>query len=156
MADDLSDCELLDLLDELDFSARYYTFCDRYRAPAGDPGLTRADHTAALSASGLEFSYQSREKFFRHREQAARGLLTFNLAFGRSSLEGILTVAVGDNVLGGPFHSLASELATRKDPGFTREPAYPRMPFHDRESLAQAVTFAAGLYGELVKLLGAR
>ncbi|MBI4940025.1 MAG: hypothetical protein HY830_04695 [Actinobacteria bacterium] len=156
MAAALSDSELLDLLDEIDFSARYYTFCDRDRALASDPGLTRADHAAALSASGLEFGYRSREKFFRHREHTARGQVTFNLAFGRSSLEGILTVAVGDDVLGGPFHSMAAELATRKDSGFTREPAYPRMPFHDRESLSQAVTFAAGLYGELVKLLGVR
>lgn len=138
----MTESELLERLAELDFSERYYAYCDAHTR--ADSEIPRAEQEQALAATGLDFRYDAREKFFAHREETEHGPLAFHLAFSRSSLEAIVALGPRGQVVGGPYHLLAAKLAPS-----SRDPAYPRLPFHDSATLAEAVAFATTLFREL-------
>jgi hypothetical protein len=141
--------ELLDVLEAIDFDRSYYGFYEsiRDRSQKRWEGARREDFEAVLSRTGLEFSYDKKERFFAYREKRDSMTLGLNVAFRYGEAEFILVARIDGEEIGGPFPMLAYHIGRRRDPSFQPSPSRPRLPFSDRENLEDVVRFGVELYG---------
>lgn len=140
---------LLALVADTDFAERYYGYHAQHRARGRFEGYTEDDIMTALSATGLDFTYNPREKFYAVREQQPVGTIGLNVAFPQSTAEFILVLQVDAQHIGGPFARLANEAARARDPQATFDPPYPKLPFSNSAELAEVTRFGVGLYRDL-------
>lgn len=140
---------LLQLLAGIDFGRRYYAYYESARARGKLAGYTDEDLQEALSATPLSFTYNRRERFYRHAEPPTGGLtVALNVAFRASAAEFILDLRTPAGRYGGPFKGLANRLERRRDPAFAPSPPYPDLPFSTAAELRDVLAFGTGLYVE--------
>jgi hypothetical protein len=137
---------LLQLLAGMDFAERYYGYFERTRGRGAMPSYSREDLAAALAATGLEFRYHSKERFFSYREEGKTCTVGLNAAFPDSKVELILTLDTADGDIGGTFAELAADVRQARDPGFEYSPPYPKLPFSNATELGEAVQLGVSLF----------
>lgn len=144
---------LVRLLTRIDFGGRYYDFCDRHAGAHPDPRLSHADHEKAISATGLDFKYDKRERFFGHRESIKGTTLYLNISLAHPDVELILAFDTPVGRVGGTFQGLAAAAEALSRPGCQHQPPYPRLPFRTFDDLHDALQFGVGLYNEVRALI---
>lgn len=138
---------LAELLSDMDFSDRYYTQCDTRPLTASTYVLSPEEQRRLIASTGLEFAYDSRERFFGHREEAPPHRIRLNIIFGERYVEPVLAFSTGAGVIGGPFHVLARRTeAFVRGPELDRDPRYPRLRFISTDEAERQFAFAIELF----------
>lgn len=140
---------LAELLHGIDFSGRYYAQCDAHPLTASTFALPFAEQRRLVESTGLDFRYDSRERFFGHREAAPPHLIQLNVIFDDRYVEPGLSFRTGAGVIGGPYHVLAREVEhVAKGPHLDRDPRYPRLRFVTTEEAERQFAFGMALFRE--------
>jgi len=142
--------KLLELLSEIDFGKRYFAYYELHKSREGaDTSLLDRHLESALSQTGVDFVYNEREHFFRHKEDCNGAELSLGAAllYG-SSLEFLMYLRSKDGVVGGPFPKLARDVCKLRDPSFDYNPRSPKLPVSDEDDLQEAVRFGIALFQE--------
>lgn len=129
MENDLNRDELLKLLKELHFDERYYALYEQFRDRSGKVIYTQADVMAAVTSTGLDFSYHPREKFYAYKERFSLGTVGLHIAVPNATVEFVLVLEAAGKQIGAPFPALARNVALLKNPAFSYEPRSPKIPF---------------------------
>jgi hypothetical protein len=138
---------LAELLRDIDFSRRYYEYCDAHPLQVAAFALSPEEQRRLIAGSGLDFEYDSGERFFGHREGEASHRMQLNVSFGERYVEFGLSFHTSDGVIGGPFHVLAEDVELLvHGPGWDRDPRYPRLRFTSFEEAEPAMALGLGLY----------
>lgn len=143
---------LLETLTRVDFSFRYYEFCDEHSAPKSGWVPTRAELEKTLASTSLSFSYDERERFFNHVEPLGMREISLRVAFP-AGLEMLLYIDTEHGYIGGPYAMLARQAAQMADPSFSHSPPYPKLPAADLNQLAEGVRFGVSLFDRIKKAL---
>lgn len=152
MDDKQLQAKFVGILDRIGFSTRYYEFYERRKGLKCGP-LGSEVYESVLRATGLEFKYDKRERFYGNREFIGACELILNASFRDGVLEFVLAIRTSSGTVGGPFHLLAFQVALLKNPDFVHTPAYPRLPFGSRDELSEVVSFGFELYREARDLI---
>lgn len=144
---------LLESLSAIQFAERYYSFYEQCRDHSRMTGYTQDMLMQALTATGLDFAYQPREKLFVYREQHPRSIIGLNVAFPNSLIELVLVLQVDGQQLGGPFPRLARKVAQLRDPQFTYNPASPKLSFSNEQELQAGAKFGVALFHDVQQAL---
>lgn len=147
--------KLLELLAKIDLAKRYYGYYEshRDREEKEMPGAGSEDFKAALATTPLDFKHSKKENFFSHTERHGSCTLIFNVAFRYSAVEFILSVKTKHGVIGGPYASLAYDVGQLRDPNFSPDPVYPKLPFSNADELREVVQFGVSLFEEVKPLI---
>jgi hypothetical protein len=147
---------LAELLRDIDFSGRYYGYCDQHPLKAAKFALSPAEQRRLIASTGLDFEYDSRERFFGHREGNESRRVQLNISFDDRYVELGLSFSTGAGVIGGPFHVLAEKVERLvHGPDWDRDPRYPRLRFTSNEEAEHAVSLGLELYRDArARILG--
>jgi hypothetical protein len=137
---------LLTALQGIDFDRRYYDFWEKTRTRMGKPfTIDPAQLADVVGKSGLAFTFDKKEKFYRHDEKGPDYLLKLHIAFPASTVEcGLYLVASA--TIGGPYPRLARLIGEQRDPSFSPEPPSPKLPYTNLDELGEAVQFGCELF----------
>lgn len=147
------DVQLLELLQRLDFSRRWYDFsvATRYGTPLGQ--LSAEEQEAALSTTARAFRYHRREKFYSTREADFPNDLGMNLALRHGVAEFILVVRPPTGHIGGPFSLLMREADRRFGPVLPETPVYPQPWYQGIDELHRVLAEGLAFYAELANAI---
>jgi hypothetical protein len=138
---------LAELLCDIDFSRRYYEYCDAHPLKVAAFALSPEEQRRLIAGSGLGFEYDSGERFFGHREGKESHRMQLNVSFGERYVELGLSFDTSDGVIGGPFHVLAEDVERLvHGPEWDRNPRYPRLRFTSLEEAERAMALGLELY----------
>jgi hypothetical protein len=147
------DERLVAALRHANLDERYYSFYEQIRNRTTPSHLSRPDWAKALAETGLQFRYNSRERFFSTEKQVGSCTVTFNIAFRHDEVELVLDVVTPQGRAGGPFTLLANSVGLSRDPNFSPTPPYPTLPFSNFEELREIIRFAISLYTDVERAL---
>jgi hypothetical protein len=140
---------LAGLLRDIDFSRRYYEYCDAHPLEAAAFALPPEEQARLIAASGLGFEYHSGERFFGHREGQESRRMQLNVSFDDRYVEFGLSFHTSGGVIGGPFHLLAERVEQLvHGPEWEYDPRYPRLRFTSLEDAERAMALGLELYGD--------
>ena len=145
--------QLLDFLESIGFARRYYAYYERVRGRGRAAVVSSEMLEGALAATGLDFKYRAREKFYQYREERGGIEVGLNVAFPSSLVEFILVCKTGAGHIGAPYTQLARDIMVRADPNFTFSPPSPKLPFSNEQELREALAFGVGLFQETKEVL---
>jgi hypothetical protein len=148
---------LAGLLRDVDFSRRYYEYCDAHPREASAFALSPEDQRRLIAASGLGFDYDSAHRFYGHREGEESRRMQLNVSFDDRYVEFGLSFHTSGGVIGGPFHVLARDVELLvHGPEWERDPRYPRTRFTSPEEAERAMALGLELYRDArTAILGA-
>jgi hypothetical protein len=138
---------LSELLRDIDFSGRYYAYCDAHPLEEATFALSPAEQRRLIASTGLDFKYNARDRFFAHIEGNEARRLQLNISFEDRYVELGLSFRTGAGVIGGPFHVLAHNVERLlHGPDLKREPRHPRLRFTSTDDADQAFELGLDLY----------
>lgn len=137
---------LIHALVGIHFSERYYRYYEQTCHRSPQKFMAHENIVKALISTGLDFKFDTREKFFYHREKHDAFQISLHVAFTSSAVEFILAVKTPVGHIGGPFSLLAEEVALRHDAGFSYSPPYPDPLFSDLQELREVILFGTSLF----------
>ncbi|MCU0491398.1 MAG: hypothetical protein MUD01_07415 [Chloroflexaceae bacterium] len=147
--------ELIQLLTDRNFADRYYRYYEQCRGRGEMKDYTPEKAMEVLATSGLDVSYDRREKFFTYREKHDSRIIGVNVSYNHSMAELILTLQLGEHKLGGPFPMLARQTALLRDPAFTYEPRSPKLPFSNQQELNEVTRWGVDMFLEIKQAIQA-
>lgn len=139
------------LLLSLNFDQQYYQLYESLRSSIGKSlaNESRSLQERLLKGAGLQVQFDGRENFFAHRETVAVGQFGLNAIFRNSEAEFVLAIDLAAGSMGGTFHGLAREVALRRDPAFSYQPRYPRLPYASEAELQRVIGFAVDRFQQI-------
>ena len=143
---ELAKQRLLHALVSIHFSERYYRYYEQTRQRSPQELITHENILQALDSTGFDFKFDTREKFFYHREKHDVFQVSLHIAFTSSAAEFILAVKTPVGSVGGPFSLLAEEVALQYDAGFSYLPPYPDPLFSNLQELQEVILFGISLF----------
>lgn len=143
---ELAKQRLLHALVSIHFSERYYRYYEQTRQRSPQELIAPENIVQALGSTGLDFKFDTREKFFYHREKHDAFQLSLHIAFTSSAAEFILAVKTPDGSIGGPFSLLAEEVALQHDADFFYLPPYPDPLFSNLQELKEVIMFGTSIF----------
>ncbi|MDH4275718.1 MAG: hypothetical protein OEW08_11810 [Gammaproteobacteria bacterium] len=152
--------KLIEYLADMGFDLAYYGYydahVDRERKPMSF--VKRELLTETLAETALDFKYDSKERFFGHRQRQVNMEFGLNIAFRHSAAEFILWIKVDahEEILGDPYQVLAQSVAEWRNPGVEHDPPYPTLPFSNRQELVEVVGFGVTWFNQLKLYILAR
>jgi hypothetical protein len=146
--------KLTDTLRGVKLDERYYRFFNEIRHHVAASNLKKSDLESVLKEANEAFRYDSKEAFFyTEPEKIGSCEVTLRVRFRNDEAEFILGLKTPVGRGGGPFTRLAREAGLSRDPGFSPKPAAPKLPFTNREQLAEIIRFGLEIYADVVKAL---
>lgn len=137
---------LIAALITIQFSERYYSYYEQTCHRPPQELIAHEEIIQTLVSTGLDFKFDTREKFFYHREKRDAFQFGLHAAFTSSSAELILVIKTPVGYIGGPFSLLARHAALRHDADFSYSPPYPKLMFSDKQELREVILFGASLF----------
>lgn len=137
---------LISALASIRFSERYYDYYGQTRHRPPQNFMAREEIIQTLASTGLDFKFDTREKFFYHHEKHDAFQLGLHAAFTSSTAELILVIKTPAGYIGGPFSLLARQVALRHDANFSYSPPYPKLLFSDKQELGEVILFGISLF----------
>lgn len=142
-----TEASLLQILAEIDFAKRYYTFYEARKHLQGAEGIDPAAIAVRLEPRG--FKFHKRDRFYRLAERQGDREVELHVAFALGTVELILGLEAGEATYGGPFAGMAEEVAQLEDPDFSYQPPYPKIPYSTAEDLDEVIDFGIKIYEEV-------
>lgn len=142
-----TEASLLQILAEIEFAKRYYSFYEARKHLEGSEGIDPAAISARLKSRG--FKYHKGDDFYRLAERQGEREVALHVAFARGMVELILDLEAGKATYSAPFAGIAEEVAQLEDPDFSYEPPYPPIPYSTAEELDVAIDFGLKIYEEV-------
>lgn len=136
--------QLLLKFQRIDFSDRYYNFCqlnnDKINLKCD---ISKKDIVDTISSHPLGFKYLARDTLFLHLEKTMYGEVGLNLSLLSGNLaELTLVIRVGEIDCTNLVTIIAEEVSRINNPTFINKPAYPKMIFIDNDDLTSILDFS--------------
>ena len=142
--------QMVVILNQLEFSSRYFEYIDAHRSLVQDFSrrVDRAVVKNMLLRCGLTCTYKARENAFVYEECQEPLCVGYDISVHSCMIEMGLSFTTANARTGDPYCVWARDAAEARDPSFTFEPPWPRLPFDSEATLERAIQFGVELFAD--------